>query len=286
MILVLGQTGYMGTQFINELEYRKLPYRGISRGNIDYTNFSVLYSYLTTDIARNNFELVVNCSGYIGRPNVDACEDHKAETIEGNVVLPKMISDVCSDVGIPLIHISSGCIYNGYDKTYTEEDPPDFCFKTNNGSFYSGCKALAEDLIDKDNSYICRLRIPFDQFDNPRNYISKLKNYSKLLNAKNSISHRGDFVKACLDLFENDCPKGIYNIVNSGFATTEQVARLMAKYNIKNDFDFFDSEEDFYKFGAKAPRSNCLLDNSKLLSVGVKIRNVDEALENSLQKWV
>ncbi|MAH48978.1 dTDP-4-dehydrorhamnose reductase [Candidatus Pacearchaeota archaeon] len=285
MILVLGQTGYIGTQFINELEYRNKSYRGISRGNIDYTNYSVLYSYLTTDIARNNFELVINCSGYIGRPNVDACEDHKAETIEGNVVLPKMISDICSDVGIPLIHISSGCIYNGYDKTYTEEDPPDFCFKTNNGSFYSGCKALAEDLIDKDNSYICRLRIPFDQFDNPRNYISKLKNYDKLLNAENSISHRSDFVKACLDLFENDCPKGIYNIVNSGFASTEQVARLMTKYNIKNDFSFFESEEEFYRLGAKAPRSNCLLDNSKLLYAGVKIRDVNEALEDSLQKW-
>jgi len=285
MILVLGQTGYMGTQFINELEYRKLPYRGISRGNIDYTNFSVLYSYLTTDIARNNFELVVNCSGYIGRPNVDACEDHKAETIEGNVVLPKMISDVCSDVGIPLIHISSGCIYNGYDKTYTEEDPPDFCFKTNNGSFYSGCKALAEDLINKNNSYICRLRIPFDEFDNPRNYVSKLKNYSKLLNAENSISHRSDFVKACLDLFENDCPKGIYNIVNSGYASTEQVAQLMTKYNIKDNFSFFESEEEFYRLGAKAPRSNCLLDNSKLLSAGVKIRDVSEALEDSLRKW-
>lgn len=285
MILVLGQTGYIGTQFINELEYRNLAYMGISRGNIDYTNYSVLYSFLTTDIARNNFELVVNCSGYIGRPNVDACEDHKAETIEGNVVLPKMISDVCSDVGIPLIHISSGCIYNGYDKTYTEEDPPDFCFKTNNGSFYSGCKALAEDLIDKNNSYICRLRIPFDEFDNPRNYVSKLKNYSKLLNAKNSISHRGDFVRACLDLFENDCPKGIYNIVNSGYATTEQVARLMTKYNIKDNFSFFENEEEFYRLGAKAPRSNCLLDNSKLLSVGVKIRSVNEALEDSLQKW-
>jgi dTDP-4-dehydrorhamnose reductase len=285
MILVLGQTGYIGTQFINELKYRNLSYRGISRVNIDYTNYFALSSLLTTDVARNNFELVINCSGYIGRPNVDACEDHKAETIEGNVVLPKMISDVCSDVGIPLIHISSGCIYNGYDKTYTEEDPPDFCFKTNNGSFYSGCKALAEDLINKDNSYICRLRIPFDEFDNPRNYVSKLKNYSKLLNAKNSISHRGDFVRACLDLFENDCPKGIYNIVNSGYATTEQVARLMTKYNIKDNFSFFESEEEFYRLGAKAPRSNCLLDNSKLLSMGVKIRSVSEALEDSLQKW-
>jgi len=285
MILVLGQTGYIGTQFINELKHRNLSYRGISRVDIDYCNYFALYSLLTTDIARHNFELVINCAGYIGRPNVDACEDHKAETIEGNVVLPKMISDVCSDLGIKFMQISSGCIYNGYDKTYTEEDPPDFCFKTNNGSFYSGCKALAEDLINKDNSYICRLRIPFDEFDNSRNYISKLKNYDKLLNAENSVSHRGDFVKACLDLYEMNCDTGIYNVVNTGSVTTSWVTEQMAKYNIRNDFSFFQSEEEFYKFGAKAPRSNCLLDNSKLLSAGVKIRNTEEAIEQSLKNW-
>jgi dTDP-4-dehydrorhamnose reductase len=281
MILVLGQTGYMGTQFINELKHRNLSYRGISRGNIDYCNYSVLYSL----VAKNIFKLVINCAGYIGRPNVDACEDHKAETIEGNVVLPKMLSDVCSDAGVKFMQISSGCIYDGYEKVYTEEDEPNFSFKYNNCSFYSGCKALAEDLIDKDNSYICRLRIPFDEFDNPRNYLSKLKNYDKLLNAENSISHRGDFVKACLDLYEMNCATGIYNIVNSGSVTTSWVAQKLAQYNIRNDFSFFQDEKEFYEFGAKAPRSNCILDNSKLLSAGVKIRGTKEAIEESLKKW-
>ena len=286
MILVLGQTGYLGTQFINELEYRKLPYRGISRVDINYCNYSDLYSFLTTSDLRG-YDLIINCAGYIGRPNVDACEDHKAETIEGNVVLPKMLSDICVETGYTkLMHISSGCIYNGYTKSYTEEDPPDFCFKTNNGSFYSGCKALAEDLIDKDNSYICRLRIPFDEFDNSRNYFSKLKNYDKLLNAENSISHRADFVKACLDLYEMNCDTGIYNVVNTGSVTTAWVTQQMAYHNIKNDFSFFQSEEEFYKFGAIAPRSNCLLDNSKLLSSGVKIRDTKEAIDDSLSNWV
>ena len=73
------------------------------------------------------------------------------------------------------MHISSGCIYSGYDKAFTEEDESNFSFVQDNCSFYSGTKALAENLIDKYNSYICRLRIPFDEFDNPRNYISKLK---------------------------------------------------------------------------------------------------------------
>ena len=46
MILVLGQTGYMGTQFINELKHRNLSYRGISRVNIDYCNYSALQKIL------------------------------------------------------------------------------------------------------------------------------------------------------------------------------------------------------------------------------------------------
>ena len=41
-----------------------------------------------------------------------------------------------------LAQISSGCIYNGYEKRFTEEDEPNFTF--NNGSFYSGSKALCE----------------------------------------------------------------------------------------------------------------------------------------------
>ena len=82
-----------------------------------------------------------------------------------------------------------------------------------------------------------------------------------------------------------NCDTGIYNVVNTGSVTTSWVAEQMAKYNIRNDFSFFQSEEEFYKFGAKAPRYNCLLDNSKLLSSGVKIRNTEEAIEESLKNW-
>lgn len=284
-VLVLGKTGYIGTQFINELKYRNLSYRAISRVDIDYCDYSHLYTLLTTDCYRA-FDLVINCAGYVGKPNVDVCEKNKEETIKGNIVLPKMISDICSDLSINFMHISSGCIYTGYDKQYTEEDIPNFCFDSEiKGSFYSGTKALAEDLINKNNSYVCRLRIPFDEFDSPRNYISKLINYDKLLDMENSISHRGDFVKACLDLYEKNCPKGIYNVTNTGSVTTRWVAEKMKEFNIKCNFDFFDNEQTFYKFGAKAPRSNCLLDNSKLTSAGVKIRTVEEALEDSLIKW-
>ena len=36
---------------------------------------------------------------------------------------------------------------------------------------------------------------------------------------------------------------------------------------------------------SKTPRSNCVMDATKLLKAGVKIRGVEEALEDSLKNW-
>lgn len=284
MILILGSTGYIGQAFCKYLEENNVEFYPLLRKQINYTSYKSMFYYLNANAKL--FDTVINCAGYVGKPNVDACEENKEECMIGNVVMPQMLSFICSELMTKFLHVSSGCIYNGYDKIYNEEDEPNFSFVQNNCSFYSGTKALAEKLIHKQTSYICRLRIPFDEFNNPRNYLSKLQNYKKLLNVKNSISHRGDFVKACMHLLEKNAPFGTYNITNTGAVDTEQVCSLLKKYlNLNKDFDFFDSEEEFYRLGAKAPRSNCLLDNSKLLSTGFKIRDTTEALEDSLKKW-
>tara|TARA_Y100000593_G_scaffold62445_1_gene115691 strand:+ start:1704 stop:2567 length:864 start_codon:yes stop_codon:yes gene_type:complete len=285
MILILGKSGYIGKAFVEEAKRRNIEYNALSRSEVDYTNYEELNSFFLK-IGACKYDVVINCAGFIGKPNVDACETRKAETIAGNVVFPVMLSNLCARFGATYCHISSGCIYNGYDKEYTEEDPPNFCFKTNNGSFYSGTKALAEELINRDKTYVCRLRIPFDHINSPRNYLSKLLNYDKLLDMKNSVSHRYDFVNACYDLIKKKAPYGIYNIVNSGFVSTAQVVQIMHRYlNINKNFDFFESEQQFYEIGASAPRSNCILDNSKLLSTGVNIRTTEEALAESLTRW-
>ena len=50
-------------------------------------------------------------------------------------------------------------------------------------------------------------------------------------------------------------------------------------------FEFWKNDDEFYRFGAKAPRSSCILDSSKLLAAGVKLRPAEEALEESLTGW-
>jgi UDP-glucose 4,6-dehydratase len=113
-----------------------------------------------------------------------------------------------------------------------------------------------------------------------------MMNYDQLLEAENSVSHLYEFVNSCLDLYEKKAEFGIYNIVNSGFITTSFVVQKIKEITgIKKEFTFLGSEKELYQIGAKAPRSNCILDNSKLINAGVKIRSAEEAIIDSIKNW-
>jgi dTDP-4-dehydrorhamnose reductase len=312
MILLLGASGYIGEAFARELSRRKMDFIPLARKQADYTRFDLLLEFLKT----KKPAFVINAAGYTGKPNVDACELHKADTLQGNALFPQTVAHACAAFGIPWGHVSSGCIFSGAkivgsgktrveknltrpelrslvekspDKIhgFTEADTPNFSFRDLPCSFYSGTKALGEEAIAGiGQSYVWRLRIPFDEFDNARNYLSKVQRYAKVYDNVNSISHRGDFVKACLDLWERRAPFGIYNVTNPGFVTTRHVVEVLEKVlKPKRKFEFWASDEEFYKVAAKTPRSNCVMDVSKLLAAGVKIRPVENALEDSLKNW-
>jgi len=312
MIALLGASGYIGQAFTVELERRGKRFIALARGEVDYTNFDALLTFLR----RTQATFLINAAGYTGNPNVDACELARADTLLGNVALPQTIAQACRIAAIPWGHVSSGCIYSGAKvlsesngrvvknmmidsvramvearspsiRGFTEEDEPNFTFRNPPCSFYSGSKALAEEIVGRfSNCYIWRLRIPFDQYDHPRNYISKLLRYSKAYDNVNSISHRGDFVRSCVDLWEIEAPYGIYNITNPGYISTREVVDLIrTKLNPARDFDFWESDEHFYREAAKTARSNCIMDSSKLLSSGVQIRPVRKALEDALNNW-
>lgn len=285
MYIILGKNGYIAEAMIKELKSRNLPHEALSRIDVDYTNKYDFNSYILNNFHRNILEgekiIVINCAGYIGKPNVDACELAKADCIEGNILFPAMLSQLCADSGYEYIHISSGCIYGGYEKDFTENDTPNFDFQ--NGSFYSGTKALAEKVVlqNNPNSYIFRLRIPFDEFECPRNYLTKLLSYDTLLDAKNSLSHRGDFSKYSIDLIEQGVPKGIYNIANKGSVTTKHVTELFKIHKLSNkDFSFF-SNLDAFMSEITAPRSNCVLDTTKIEQY-INVRTTEEALIESI----
>lgn len=312
MILLLGATGYIGQAFADELRRRGCLFIPLTRKALDYTNFDILFDY----VRKIKPEFLINAAGYTGKPNVDACESARGDTIQGNMLFPQMVARVCFMTNIPWGHVSSGCIYSGakiaqnnrmrIEKDlakprlqqlfaehpecfcgFTESDDPNFSFRSPPCSFYSGTKALAEEILGGvGNGYLWRLRIPFDEFDNPRNFLTKVQRYARVYDNVNSLSHRGDFVRACLDLWERQAPFGIYNVTNPGAVTTRQVVDLIEKI-IRPDrpFQYWKNDREFYSVAAKTPRSNCILDVSKLLAAGVRMRNVSDALHSALKNW-
>ncbi|MDA0834740.1 MAG: sugar nucleotide-binding protein [Planctomycetota bacterium] len=286
MILILGGSGYIGSAYVRYFEKRGIPYRSLSRRDVNYYEPEQLISAIDA----HQCEFLINAAGYTGKPNVDACEIHRAECLLGNSVLPGMIRIACEKTKTPWGHVSSGCIYTGTRAdgcAFTEMDPPNFCFRTNNSSFYSGSKALGEDcLADSPQTYIWRLRIPFSHIDSPRNYISKLLCYSRLLDVANSISHVDDFVHASYECWTKRVPFGIYHVTNTGHTSTSEVVSLIQKYlHPDRDFRFFENEDEFMRTAAKTPRSNCILDNSKLRATGIDIPDIHTALERALRNW-
>jgi dTDP-4-dehydrorhamnose reductase len=309
MILLLGASGYIGQAFAGELRRRRHSFIPLTRSAIDYTNFDLLFDY----IQKMRPEFIINAAGHVGKPNVDACELAYKETLYANTLLPQIIARACMMTKIPWGHVSSGCIYHGAKllhngqtrnldgpdlrrafleqpekiQGYTEWDEPNFSFRHAPCSFYCGSKALAEEAIrGVGQSYVWRISMPFNERNDERNFLRKIQQYPKIYDSINSISHLEDFVRACLDLWEKQAPFGIYNVANPGAVATRQVVEMI-QWILKPErrFEFWESDEEFYRSAAKAPRSNCILDVSKLLAAGVKIRSVEEALKDSLRHW-
>lgn len=286
MIFLLGGSGYVGSAYQALLRRKNISYRNLRRADFDYTDVSAL-----TDLLRQERpEFLINAAGYTGKPNVDACELHKAECLFGNAVIPGLIAEACAAAGIPWGHVSSGCIYSGRRRDgrgFSETDTPNFTFRTNNCSFYSGSKALGEEVLaGAPNLFVWRLRIPFNEQDNPRNYLTKLLTYPVLLDAVNSISQLDEFVAATFACWEKRAPFGIYNVTNPGHVTTREVVDLIKRCGVSSKkFQFFADENEFMRKAAKTPRSNCVMDSSKLASVGIEMTEVHAAVERDLRRW-
>ena len=286
MILLLGGNGYVGNAIQKNLNLREIPFVVASRRDADYSRQTVLVKML--EDLRPRF--LINAAGYTGKPNVDACEIHQTECLAGNAVLPGVIRAACEQTQTAWGHVSSGCIFTGAKEQgtgFTENDPPNFSFRQNNCSFYSGTKALGEELLEgAEQCFVWRLRIPFNDVDSPRNYISKMMRYDRLLMATNSLSQLDEFANACVDSWLKRIPFGTYNLTNPGSVTTRDVIRLILQYHLsEKSFQFFDSDEQFMQLAAKTPRSNCVLDSSKAIAAGLQLTPIEEALETAMRSW-
>ena len=255
-ICILGG-GYVGTHLSNSL----LGYHNVTvlrRAELDYNKQYKLLTFLST----NKIDYVINCSGFTGRPNVDQAEDKKQECWDLNVLGPVNVNRVCKASQIPYVHISSGCIFTGYEKVWLEEDEPNYGLFNVESSFYSKSKHAYE-LAAGDYGLTIRIRMPFDNdITSERSVLSKLRKYDNLVNFKNSKTYIPDlcrFIKKYVEEARSD--NEVLHLVNPGALDTAGVIEFMKAADKGNpNWKFV----DFAALNTKANRSNCTLDVTKL----------------------
>lgn len=231
---------------------------------------------------------VINAAGQTGRPNVDWCETNQQEALRSNVLGSMTVSDLCDERGIHCTLYATGCIFE-YDEAhpiggpgFTEDDKPNF-----DGSFYSKTKGFLEEMLRSYKTTLTlRVRMPISDDLAPRNFITKIVRYDKVVNVPNSMTVLADMLPASLAMAEAGY-LGVYNFCNPGAISHNEILD-MYKEIVAPDFTYtnFTIEQQNQILAAK--RSNNELDGTKLVTacaaIGVDIPEIHVACRNCLTR--
>lgn len=264
-VLILG-SGYIGNYLAQHLGQTDTKVYQLGSDEFDYHNISKLTKF----ILNKGIDTVVNCSGFTGRPNVDEAESRKKECWFLNVQSPLEINRACNIVDVRYVHISSGCIYTGYEKVFTEKDDPNFGL-FDESSFYSKSKHSFELMSKGLHNKIVRVRMPVcNDLTNPRNYLKKIMEYPNLINYLNSKTYIPElcgFIEALMEADIDWIGQDIYNVVNHEPMNTSQIVGELNWFNEGNWKQLNPNWVELEDLDIVAPRSNCVLDNTKALKI-------------------
>ncbi len=230
-------------------------------------------------------DYIINAAGVTGRPNVDWCESHKQATLRANIIGALNLADIAYQHNIHMTNFGTGCIYQ-YDEAhpigsgigFTEEEEPNFA-----GSFYSRTKIMLDKLLlNYPNVLNLRLRMPISADLHPRNFITKITKYQKVIDVPNSMTVLDDLLPVAIEMTHLGL-HGNYNFTNPGTISHNEILAMYKQY-IDKDFTWQNFTVEEQNLILKAPRSNNELDVSKLLSQFPNIPPIKEAMVRVFEK--
>jgi dTDP-4-dehydrorhamnose reductase len=272
----------LGKGFIAE----HLPYHQID-ARVDYSSKQI---HNLLDLEKP--DVLINCIGYTGRPNIDQIEANREKAALTNTALPILLAEACAQKSIHMIQIGSGCLFFGksphiihaitasaeVDTGWKETDFP------NPQSYYSKTKAACDYVLgDMKNVATLRIRMPISTKDHHRNLINKLRGYKQIIDIPNSMTFLDDLAR-CIDWTIKTGQTGIFHVANPQPITAAQIMREYQKHRPHHQFEII-SEEQLDKLTI-AKRSNCLLDTSKLRLAGFEMTPSEQALKQCMVEYV
>ena len=282
-ITILGK-GYIGSALHKKLS--TIPDHVVNvyaRSELDYTDVTTIVDY----IIKKAPGIIINASGYTGRPNVDACEDAREDTWYHNVEVPGMLGDICNKHNVNFIHVSSGCIYTGYDKNFTEYDQPNFGLLSSESSWYSKTKHAGELMLSGTNAHVFRIRMPFCETNSPRNVITKLRKYDNVIDELNSVTNVEDFCdfveKYINTKIQYGHPGAVYNVVNPQPVKTSTITNMLNTYGIGNPRWQTITLKQLKQNHIRANRSNCVLSTENINKYNLSLPCTELSLDRCIR---
>jgi dTDP-4-dehydrorhamnose reductase len=118
-VLIFGSTGQVGSEIVKIGEDAGVNFDKLSHKQVDIKNKDSIEEYLEN----KKIDVIINVAGYT---DVEKSEIEKNEAYEINCIGVRNISEICLRRGIPIFHLSTDYVYNGFQNMpYKESDQED-----------------------------------------------------------------------------------------------------------------------------------------------------------------
>lgn len=274
-VLVTGVNGQLGHDVVNELEKRGIEAVGTDINDMDITDAESVDRVIKAAAP----DAVIHCAAYTA---VDAAEDNEAVCRKINVDGTQHIADVCKELDIKMIYISTDYVFGGQGvRPWEPEDERD------PQSVYGQTKYEGELAVQNTLSKYFIVRIAWVFGINGKNFVKTMlklsENHDRITVVNDqfgSPTYTFDLAKLLVDMVLTE-KYGIYHATNEGICSWYDFAcEIFKQAGIKMDVVPVTTAE----YGAKANRPfNSRMSKEKLVENGFeKLPTWQDALKRYL----
>lgn len=288
-ILVYGSKGWIGSQFLEIVNKKKIDYVcGVSR--VD--NKEELLGEIKQTMPTHVVSFIGRTHGKIGSKvytTIDYLEQEGKlyENVRDNLFSPLLLAEICSKQNIHYTYLGTGCIFKFDDQHpfgkeqngFTEDSLPNFF-----GSSYSIVKGFTDRFMHfYDNVLNLRIRMPITGEKNPRNFITKIVNYEKICSIPNSMTVLPELLPFVLDMMQKKVT-GTINLTNPGLISHNEILQ-MYKEIVDKGFVWKNFSQEEQRAILASERSNNFLDTTKLEDLYPEVKHIRDSVRECLIEY-
>ena len=305
-LLVYGHAGWIGNQFVKLLQKEKQINNTIDfvlgKSRIDDT--PALCKELDEVAPSHVISFIGRTHGTIGTTKyttIDYLEQpgKLVENIKDNLFSPISLALECKERNIHYTYLGTGCIFSyknieaiinpnpeqnhsvsNEDKGFHEDDVPNFF-----GSGYSIVKGFTDRLMHQlsGNVLNLRIRMPIVASECPRNFITKIVNYSKVCSVPNSMSVLDELLPIVIKMLKSRLV-GTINLTNPGVISHNEILEMYQKH-VDPQFTWNNFSVEEQRKILACDRSNNYLDTTALETFAPEVRCIKDAIEDTIKNY-